>query len=480
MRQIQRLTALHVEPAHTAEHGPESAPKAISAKFIFLLLSATLLVNATMVLMVLPKVSSIWPLTYSVTFGDFYDEIGKNLAQGIGYRIDPAMGSTMLREPGYPLLLAAVFKLGGYGIQQARMTCVLLAFGAALLLLGLTRKITGDAMTALVAALLFLLYPGILVAETRAGVEIPCMFTVILFILVLLSAVNNRSLWRYGTAGLLLGAAVLVRSEVLLFPLLLLIYLLFAAKGWAERRNVTERVAVLALGTAVVMLPWIIRNYRLVHSFVPTATVAGVAAQTGLYTCENASPDEPFFMTDTAAGRARAEIARQLHIPFVGIYYYQIFYTPQGELQFDRALRNIVSAEYRDHPEILARCTARNLFFNFWFLGKTPRTVRLNVLLQAPLLALAVVGIVVLWKQKLLRNAGMILLYILYIPAVHAPILAQARYSIMLVPFLAILAAVSLVSVWRALTRIWWLHRNLGPRDSAEGKSLGLALEQEQ
>ena len=41
------------------------------------------------------------------------------------------MGETMLREPGYPLLLAGVFKAGGYGIQQARVVCVLLAFGAA-------------------------------------------------------------------------------------------------------------------------------------------------------------------------------------------------------------------------------------------------------------------------------------------------------------------------------------------------------------
>ena len=50
------------------------------------------------------------------------------------------MGKTMLREPGYPLLLAAVFKLGGYGLQQARLVCVLLAFGAALFLLRLTPK----------------------------------------------------------------------------------------------------------------------------------------------------------------------------------------------------------------------------------------------------------------------------------------------------------------------------------------------------
>jgi len=425
--------------------------KTFSRKFISLILFAALFVNAAMVLVGLPKVSSALRLTYSMSFGDFYDVIAKNLAEGNGYRIYPTLGETMIREPGYPLLLAVVFKLGGYGIQQARVACVLLAFGAALILLRLTRKITGDTMTALVAALLFLFYPGVLVAETHAGIEIPCIFTVMLFMLAVDGAVKKGSLWRYGGAGLLLGAAVLVRSVVLLFPVLLLIYLLLRAKGWAGRRNVIESIAVLALGTAAVMSSWIIRNYKLVHTFVPTATVAGVAAQTGLYTCENASPDEPFFLTDTKAGRDRAEIAKQLRIPFVSAYYYQIFYTPQGELKFDQALRKNVSAEYRSHPALLARCAVKNLFFNFWFLGKTAKSVLLNVLVQAPLLALALAGFVVLWKRKRLCNAGIILLYILYIPAVHAPILAQARYSMLVAPFLTMLAAVFLVSAGHRL-----------------------------
>ena len=452
MLETQQLAATRVDDEPTVRVSVP-APKAFSRKFIFLILFIAFLVNAAMVLVGLPKVSRALAPAYSMNYGDLYDLIAKNVGQGNGYRVDANMGYTMLREPGYPLLLAAAFRLGGYGIQTARGACVLLAFGAALLLLLLTQEIASDSMTALTAALLFLLYPGILVAEIRAGSELPSIFTVMLFMLALHGALKKESLWNYGAAGLFLGAAVLVRSEVLLFPVLLLIYLLFAAKGWAERRKAVERITVLALGTTAVMSPWIIRNYKLVHSLVPTATVAGVAAQTGLYTCENASPDEPFVLTDSKAGLDRARMAEQLRIPFVGAYYYQIFYTPQDELEFDRALRKNVSAEYRGHPEILAKCAFRNLFFNFWFLGKTPKSVLLNMLVQAPLLALALAGIVILWKQKLLRNASMILLYIFYIPAVHAPILAQARYSMLVVPFLSILAAVFLVSAWRRLSQ---------------------------
>jgi hypothetical protein len=266
--------------------------------------------------------------------------------------------------------------------------------------------------------------------------------------LALHSAVKKGGLWRYGAAGLLLGTAVMVRSEVLLFPVLVLVYLLFVAKGWAERRRMVGAIAVLALGTLVVMSPWIIRNYRLVHSFVPTSNIAGLAAQAGLYTCENTSPGEPFSLADGEAGLERKEIARQLGIPSTGPYF-QLFYTPQDELEFYQALLNRVSTEYRSHPEVLAGCAAKNFFFNFWFLGKTPKSVLFNFLTQAPLLAMALAGVVVLWKRTLLRNAAIILLYILYIPAVHAPIVAEARYSMLIAPFLVILAAVFLVWAWQ-------------------------------
>ncbi len=183
MHETQRMAAIHVDDAEPATRVPVPGPKAFRPKSIFLILFAALLVNAAIVLVGLPKVSRPLAPTYSMSFGDLYDLIAKNLEQGNGYRVDANMSLTMLREPAYPLFLAAVFKLGGYSIQTARVACVLLAFGVALMLLQLARKITGDAMTALSAALLFLLYPGTLVAEARAGIEIPFIFTVILFML---------------------------------------------------------------------------------------------------------------------------------------------------------------------------------------------------------------------------------------------------------------------------------------------------------
>jgi len=436
--------------------GDEPAAKAFVARGasclkrkLFILLVPVLLVNAFMVLVVLPRAAGI--LNYSLELGDLYDLIGTNLAQGHGYRVDAQMGETMLREPGHPLLIAAVFKVWGTGVQVPRLACIILAFGAALILLRLAREITEDNAVGLIAALLFLLYPATLVAEARAGVEMPCILTVLLFMLAMYRAVDTgRMLW-YGAAGMLLGVASLVRSEVFLFPVFLLSYLLLTSTSWAQRGHTVLRMLVLGVATLVTISPWIIRNYFLVHAFVPTSTLAGVAAQEGLYTCEHLSHGEQFRQAQRAAGRERAQIARQLGLRFEGSFYYQFFYTPQDEVKFNRALLNDVSEEYRSNPAVLAGCAAKNFFFKFWFLGKTPRATDMNMLMQLPLLALALGGAVVLSKRGLLRRSALILLYIIYVPVVHMAIIAHARHSVFVVPFLVVLAAVFLAWAWHAL-----------------------------
>src|SRR4051812_27241851 len=66
-------------------------------------LLVALLINAALVLVVLPHAVG---MDYNSRFGDLYDLIATNVAQGRGYRVDAGMGETMLREPGYPLLVA--------------------------------------------------------------------------------------------------------------------------------------------------------------------------------------------------------------------------------------------------------------------------------------------------------------------------------------------------------------------------------------
>ena len=415
---------------------------------VYLALLIAFFINAAILFLLLPRATPVLSSSYSLGFQDLYDQIAENLVLGNGYRVEPAMDKTMIREPGYPLFLAMVFSAGGYHIEVVRLANLLLAFAAAGMLIQLTQKIVGDRKAGVVAALLFLLYPGTLLAVARGGVEISFLCCVMLFMLFLYRALESGALWRYWLAGVVLGIAVLFRSEVLSFPLLLLVYLVLTGKGSSDRFRVLMRCAALVFGMALVTLPWVVRNYELTGKFVPTATVGGVAAQEGLYTCQHLAWDKPFMMAQKDAGGERAELAGRLGLPFEGHYYYQEFYHAKDEVAFNTALLKQVSNEYRGNPMLLGTCGAKNLFFNFWFLGKTWQATGLNAVLQVPLLALAIGGIIILWKRGLLRKMGIVLLFIFYVPAVHAAIIAHARHSVIVMPFLAIFASVSLVWAW--------------------------------
>src|SRR5262249_23575482 len=162
-----------------------------------------------------------------------------------GYRWRAGMGGTMIREPGYLFLLAAAFKIAGYSIEVARLLNLLLTAAIAVLLIALARRTTADPRTGVIAALLFLLHPGTAIPEARGGVEILFIFVGLVFLLALQWAAENGGIWRYLIAGLALGVVVQVRSTPIAFPVLLLLYALFTARGARECLMAAVRVAVL-------------------------------------------------------------------------------------------------------------------------------------------------------------------------------------------------------------------------------------------
>jgi hypothetical protein len=145
---------------------------------------------------------------------------------------------------------------------------------------------------------------------------------------------------------------------------------------------------------------------------------------------------------DSDAARERSKLAHELGKPFKDGYY-QMFYSTNDEVEFSSYLLKRVVAAYQKSPILLAKCTGYNLF-NFWFGGKTWKSTSINLVVQLPYLILAIVGTVLSLRRGKLRTIAPLALIILYIVAVHVPILSQARYSVPLIPFLCILACLTL------------------------------------
>ena len=383
---------------------------------------------------------------YGIGIADGYGILAENLADGNGYRWRADMAGTMLREPGYPLLLAAAFKIVGPSIEAAGLLNLLLTVGIALMLMALARRITSDPWVPVVAALLFLFHPGTLIAEARGGVEILFIFVGFGFLLALYWAVEKGGLWRYLLAGLALGVVVQVRSTPIMFPWFFLLYAMLTAVGVRQRLSAAYRVGVLLVGMGLVMVPWVVRNYRLVHEIVPVATLGGVGLQEGLYMCRNVSFGDDLYPAGQAAGRIRGQLANDLGMRFEGAEYLQTFYDARDETAFNRILYEKAKNEYVSDPLLLAGCVGKNLF-NFWFLGKTWNVTLLNMIVQIPLIALVFCGLGIAWRRSELRRMGILLIYVGSIVIVHLIVVAEARYSIPVLAFLSIPAAIAVTAI---------------------------------
>jgi hypothetical protein len=300
----------------------------------------------------------------------------------------------------------------------------------------------------LLPSLFFLLHPGTLLAECRGGLEIIFAFSIVSFMRAVLYAVETSSTLAYAAAGLVLGVTVLIRSTPILFAIFLLAYLLAIRQTLRSRVATVFRIGVLIIAMSLVVSPWIIRNFGLTGKFMPTTSVLGVSAQAGEYINEHLFDGRPMYILDREASRVRDKLALDAGYAFEDgpQGYYQTFYKTSDEITFSHYLAELTFAKYKEHPLLFARCLGQNLL-NFWFSGKTLAATVVDVAVQLPYLLLALVGVFRRSTNENAKTVWVLVLFVGYLMLIHAPILAQARYSIPLVPFLSVLAVSGIVSI---------------------------------
>ena len=426
-----------------------------------LMLSGLLLVllHVAILFLVVPAVSGRLTTSFNQEgYPDGYDQLAANLAAGHGYRFYPETASTVMREPGYPILLAGLFLVFGPSFAAVKLCNLVLAFATAWMMIPIARRVVPDAQWHRVPlyflpSLLFLVHPGTLLAECRGGLEIIFAFLIVSFIWTVLYAIETSSIVAFATSGLILGITVLVRSTPILFPMFILAYLLAIHQTLRSRVATVLRIGVMIVAMFLAVGPWIIRNFALTGRFIPTTSVLGVSTQAGEYINEHLFEGRPMWILDREASRVRDKLALDNGYTFEDgpQGYYQTFYKTSDEIAFSSYLARLTTAKYKARPLLFARCLAQNLF-NFWFAGKTWTATVLDFVAQLPYLLLAVLGTLGKPNRGRTDAQWILVLFIGYLMLVHAPILAQARYSIPLVPFLSILAASGVVVVARKVT----------------------------
>jgi len=216
-----------------------------------------------------------------------YDALAQNILDGKGYA-QPATGVTTAADyfrqgptvptayfpPGYPAALAAVYFFFGRSVFWGEMFNVLLGAATVVITYELARRLLGLSV-ARIAGLLLAFFPNQVFYTGGLMSEVLFTFLLMSGLLILMAQPwpkDGISLKRLALAGLVLGAAAMVRPIVLVVPIVLFLYWLWV---FPNRARVLAQAGVLLLVLAAIIVPWSIRNIISMHAFVLVSTNSG-------------------------------------------------------------------------------------------------------------------------------------------------------------------------------------------------------------
>lgn len=205
-----------------------------------------------------------------------YHRLAVGLVEGRGY-VNESGQETAWRPPGYPLFLAAIYRLAGARVSAAAFIQIIIGALTVLALILLAILIVGW-RDAVISGFVAAVYPGFIWLPRLLLSENVSLFLLVLTLLATALFLKTNRLWWMVVAGGVGGINALVRGGniMVLFGLCAaLIVVAIRNRSPQPRQAILGSLLALAV-LAIVLTPWTIRNYRVFHSFVPQATQEGL------------------------------------------------------------------------------------------------------------------------------------------------------------------------------------------------------------
>ena len=394
----------------------------------------------------------------------FYDSAARHLAAGDGYVFDPSvwkapdgslinpdqhgLTATALWPPGYPATLAVIYRLTGNSLWAARLFNVLVgALTPALVFLIARRLFDLYAAAAAGLALAVLpghvLFTGVLLTETYFGFLAALVLTICVYFVFDREKPNVALL---AGLGVLVAFTGYVRGEFLAFGAVLALLVLVR---WG--RQAALPLGALALGAAIVAVPWVVRNQvQMGEAIVGTSGAGRVAYQAH---------------SDTAESGPSLDAVVRLELPYAGLDHTDI------EVKTNRDGIRLAREWARDHKLEELKLIPIRLYHFFksddggvtWIQSNKPwfgatgadRLTRLSDFTFYGLIALALAGAPFWWRPRDLRTWAVLAIVPLYLVMFGILFAGDPRYHYALYIPLAIFSGPALREVWRMTAERW-------------------------
>ena len=413
------------------------------------------------------------PPDFNFNWENRWWQIAVNVARGEGYVAcktiyfpfcSAANHVTAMREPLPVLLFALIARSTTESLLAAAAACVIVNLGTVLAVFFLTRELS-NTRTGVLAALLWACYlaPMLLFYSQPSG-DLPAALAITcgLFHFVRARRADRTSDWL--AAGLWLGLAILCRSAALVIVLVLVMGQLLWPDAGAARPSTARRlrmVAVLALVSAVIVLPWLVRTYVALGRPLIGSSLSGYY----LYRQSHMLPTENY-LRFVSGGE------------FVSVLHDMIARRPdlrgtENEAEMDRVYREEALRIIRAEPARYLTLSAYR-FLILWFnwgvkeVYRQRNTARDYVIMvqHALLLAGGILGLRARGRRAWPLAASVFAFCLLYMA-----VMAHMTYVAAIVPLLVALSAMACTDVGnqvrRGLTRVLAVSHTRAPAPGA-------------
>jgi 4-amino-4-deoxy-L-arabinose transferase-like glycosyltransferase len=411
---------------------------------------------------------------------DVYRRLGQVLAETgkfTRFPNEPRFIPEVIRTPLYPAFVAVIYRLFGAHQLAVAIAQTFVLIAICLVVHAIARRATGDSTIAFAAAAATALFPPLAYFVPLVMTEV---WTTLLFTLSMWAAVRalkSRAVAPFVWLGVLIALTTLSRPVFVLFPFALAAVgiIVLPLLRVRSRPNARQWAGMIA-AFAVAMLPWFTYNYLTLGRF--TLSPAGGIGR-GLWegswqaVWSGRLQNELTHLADEVDDRAELDrrveaVAVREQLPVAPMFEYvhqwedirRIWTEPQDP--FVRAVARVkADQEYqrvalenirRERPAHLAKRLARGVFilwageipFRYSDINTLhPLVIRLWWALQAVVCLLALGGLALLARSGRVADACLFAAPLVYITAVHFPLLTEARQSLPAQPMLLLLATVA-------------------------------------
>ena len=371
-----------------------------------------------------------YPRNWLYTRGMEMGLLAKSLlaGQGLGSPFGGSTGPTAFIAPGYPLIIAGIFRI--FGVYSFASVLVVLALQIAIngvtLWLGMqVAQELFDPAVAVVCGWIWacsfpLLWLPTIFWDTSISI---CALTGFFCLALWMRRKPARGQWLWmGAACGLLGLL-----NPALLPTLLGVMAWTAWQTWSRYRSGFLLALLIA---ALIYAPWPLRNARVFHALVATRTTVGFELWMGNRPGSTGFLDESVFPMFN-----QSELAD---------------YKRMGEIAYTAHKSQLAKDYIKNHRARFAELTLRRIG-RFWMGRGTQGGSWLFVAHSTIESALGLAGLGLLFRRRRRADALLFVVLVLIFPIPYYMTHAEFRYRLIIDPEMAVLTAYALVSLYRYL-----------------------------